>query len=411
MKHIFYLSCLLSVIFPLSFGSLFAEVATLVPKGTFYQCLYLTGTIYFESAFHYLIFDGFLFLVLHFSFALLAKLFFQGLSIDEEKVFFLVKKDWVTSLRYKSPDQKKKNLSEMKMSYLLFRITLIGEILDADLAEFAVWSLVTLVLVFLKALALICISRSKVMPGWELEYHSPPYSKLLLCMLVLLATGVLSMATSWTAIHVALHMTGWKPLFLLLLFDSIAILGDVLHGLSLIVIHFCAVRCKLLARDKFTYKHYMQYLREKKGLKLKSFLKIFIVGFAYSDIWIYYSDLFWNVLLNMWYLGYYCIVWNIHGISLSVIDFLLVLKIRSCVKAIHDSFSNFFAFRAVIHRINNQFQDATSDELRDDICGICRDPMDSAKKLPCKHIFHLFRYMLRLTFIRTYTYMHMYMHV
>ncbi|ETO18493.1 hypothetical protein RFI_18772 [Reticulomyxa filosa] len=54
VEFVFYVSCLLYLVFPLSFGFMFAEVASLAPEATFYQCLYLTGTMYFESTFNYL---------------------------------------------------------------------------------------------------------------------------------------------------------------------------------------------------------------------------------------------------------------------------------------------------------------------------------------------------------------------
>ncbi|ETO01464.1 hypothetical protein RFI_35976, partial [Reticulomyxa filosa] len=142
------------------------------------------------------------------------------------------------------------SLSEMQMSYVLFRITLLGALLDVDLMEFATWSLMTELMVFLKSLALVCILRSKMVPGVDIEYHNPSYYKMLLYTWVLLFVNVFSFAIITSVIRISLDIAGWKPL-ILLLFDAVAVCGDTFHGLSLITINLGTRNNKKWAKNTF----------------------------------------------------------------------------------------------------------------------------------------------------------------
>jgi len=67
---------------------------------------------------------------------------------------------------------------------------------------------------------------------------------------------------------------------------------------------------------------------------------------------------------------------------------------------IRDLYHSFFSFvnrlndmikyRRATANMNERYPDATVEELdaTDRVCIICREEMDSGKKLPCGHIFH-----------------------
>ena len=67
----------------------------------------------------------------------------------------------------------------------------------------------------------------------------------------------------------------------------------------------------------------------------------------------------------------------------------LIRSVYLSWRAVHRAISNFFEYKAAIRRLQ-LFPDATPDELRDQICPMCRDQMLSAKKIPgCGHLVHL----------------------
>ena len=47
-------------------------------------------------------------------------------------------------------------------------------------------------------------------------------------------------------------------------------------------------------------------------------------------------------------------------------------------------------YRKLAHDMKNRYEDVPSEELEalDDVCAVCHDKMDTAKRLPCSHIFH-----------------------
>ena len=78
--------CLTLVFFVSSVGSLLSEVVALVPKASFYQCLYLTLTTYLDSVINYFVIDACVFSTLYLVFAMCRKFVFKQLTNDEEKV-------------------------------------------------------------------------------------------------------------------------------------------------------------------------------------------------------------------------------------------------------------------------------------------------------------------------------------
>lgn len=53
--------------------------------------------------------------------------------------------------------------------------------------------------------------------------------------------------------------------------------------------------------------------------------------------------------------------------------------------------ANYYSYRRALSELNNRFPNATPEEIQnsDNRCVICREDMESGKKLPCGHIFHL----------------------
>jgi autocrine motility factor receptor len=47
-------------------------------------------------------------------------------------------------------------------------------------------------------------------------------------------------------------------------------------------------------------------------------------------------------------------------------------------------------YRKLAQNMKDRYLDVPAEELEalDDVCAVCHDRMESAKKLPCGHIFH-----------------------
>lgn len=89
-------------------------------------------------------------------------------------------------------------------------------------------------------------------------------------------------------------------------------------------------------------------------------------------------------------LVHYLHVWSFYGLSVTIIDLFLFLHLRSSFVVLVDRISKYHHYRRASVEINSRYADATAAELQhaDDFCAICRESMDSAKKLPCGHLFH-----------------------
>lgn len=87
---------------------------------------------------------------------------------------------------------------------------------------------------------------------------------------------------------------------------------------------------------------------------------------------------------------HYIHVWSFYGLSVTFVDLVLFLHLRSAALTFFDRCSKYFHYRRATAEINNRYPDATPEELRDadDTCAICREPLEQAKKLACNHFFH-----------------------
>ena len=106
---------------------------------------------------------------------------------------------------------------------------------------------------------------------------------------------------------------------------------------------------------------------------------------------LYHSEFGAEVLIHGLTLAHYCHVWYLHGLSFQVVDSIILLNIRSLVGALYKRFRTFAAFQCATSNLKRAFPDATKEQLEKygDVCAICKEPMGSAKVLPCGHIFHL----------------------
>lgn len=105
---------------------------------------------------------------------------------------------------------------------------------------------------------------------------------------------------------------------------------------------------------------------------------------------LYYNDMFCEVVVQMITIAHLTHIWTHFGLSFSLLDLFLFLQVRHLAVGLYRNLKSVRQYARAIAEINTRFPDATPQELQqlDDVCSICRDTMEQAKRLPCGHLFH-----------------------
>eukprot|EP01135_Chromosphaera_perkinsii_P005636 Nk52_evm7s356 gene=Nk52_evmTU7s356 len=104
----------------------------------------------------------------------------------------------------------------------------------------------------------------------------------------------------------------------------------------------------------------------------------------------YYTEFITDTLIHLATLGHYVHIFKLHGVQFTLIDCVLMLNMRSTFNSLRKKIEKFRNYRVATQNLQSNYPDASSEELQayDDDCAICRERMDNAKVLPCKHLFH-----------------------
>ncbi|GLT68518.1 hypothetical protein SLA2020_407400 [Shorea laevis] len=171
-----------------------------------------------------------------------------------------------------------------------------------------------------------------------------------------------------------------SSMFLLLFFEPFSIAFETLqailvHGFQLLDVwlHHSAGSSANCQRFKFFDTSAAGSLSEWKGVLIRN------LGFSL------------DMATLLMALGHYVHIWWLHGMAFHLVDAVLFLNIRALLSAIWKRVKGFIKLRKALGALHAALPDATTEELQayDDECAICREPMAKAKKLLCKHLFHL----------------------
>jgi autocrine motility factor receptor len=105
----------------------------------------------------------------------------------------------------------------------------------------------------------------------------------------------------------------------------------------------------------------------------------------------YYTDLFSKSIILMVSLIYYATILHLHGVSLNIFfDILIIIRLVVIVVSLRTKFIAYQNYRQLSNQIATMYKPLGPQEIEqyNDSCAICRDPMTSALRLPCGHIFH-----------------------
>nr|XP_039271813.1 E3 ubiquitin-protein ligase AMFR-like [Styela clava] len=115
-----------------------------------------------------------------------------------------------------------------------------------------------------------------------------------------------------------------------------------------------------------------------------------------EDLWeqkatiVYHTDLFMELLsLTVNFIHHLHMLFS-GNIWLSMASLVICMQLRYIFSEIQKRIRRHKNYCRVVANMEAKFAQATSEELREneDSCAICWDIMDSARKLPCGHLFH-----------------------
>jgi len=108
--------------------------------------------------------------------------------------------------------------------------------------------------------------------------------------------------------------------------------------------------------------------------------------FGHLDAYIYTSDFLVSSAIEFVSLAHFLHVWTWNGISFTLVDIFLFMHTRSVLLSLYH---RLIAYHTYSMGIDIIFADATEHDLgTTEMCVICHDPLSSAKKLHCGHMFH-----------------------
>ncbi|KAF7824853.1 E3 ubiquitin protein ligase RIN2 [Senna tora] len=267
-----------------------------------------------------------------------------------------------------------RKLVEHLINYVIYKGMFLPLIVPSTIYQAGLWSSWMIVLCSLKmfqALARDRLERLNASPSARPWTYGRVYSALLLVFLV---------DVFWIRLCLVIYKTYRSSMLLLLFYEPFSIAFETLqallvHGFQFLDIwlHHSACNNTDSRRSKLFDTLAAGSLMEWKGSLIRN------LGFLL------------DMGTSLMSLGHYLHIWWLHGMAFHLVDAVLFLNIRALLSAIVSRIKSFIRLRKALGALHAALPDATSEELQayDDECAICREPMAKAKKLKCKHLFHL----------------------
>ena len=246
-------------------------------------------------------------------------------------------------------DNERKACRENLFNFLVFRSVFIAAVVPLDVRELCVW---TSFFAIIAALRLLCIiarerfSTVTILPSATTD----TFVRLLLLIGGILVIDLLLACVVWWLVRA----DGLSVASLLLFENGVVLLG-CLKVSGKYCIHLLSLRRDSAWEERTAY--------------------------------LYYCEFVFECVTQLLTMLHYLHVWALYGLSVTIIDLFLFLHLRSSFVVLVDRISKYHHYRRASVEINSRYADATPQELQqaDDSCAICREPMDSAKKLPSAH--------------------------
>jgi E3 ubiquitin-protein ligase synoviolin len=110
-------------------------------------------------------------------------------------------------------------------------------------------------------------------------------------------------------------------------------------------------------------------------------------GLQFKGLYFMILDLIYDGLRFCTYVGFFCIVFVYYGLPIHIVRDVYMAFISFFMRL-----TSFVRYMKLTRNLDARLEDATAEDLaahEDGGCLICREGMDSGKKLACGHVFHL----------------------
>lgn len=102
-----------------------------------------------------------------------------------------------------------------------------------------------------------------------------------------------------------------------------------------------------------------------------------------KDTYLFYLDIITDISQSIVYIIFFFVIYYHYGLPIH-----LIRDIFTTVQSIMKRITDFYNYRRLSSNLENKIPDATPEEFHDKECVICWSKLESAKKLPCGHLFH-----------------------
>eukprot|EP01103_Thecamoeba_quadrilineata_P000676 TRINITY_DN1058_c0_g1_i2.p1 TRINITY_DN1058_c0_g1~~TRINITY_DN1058_c0_g1_i2.p1 ORF type:complete len:622 (-),score=89.93 TRINITY_DN1058_c0_g1_i2:133-1977(-) len=249
---------------------------------------------------------------------------------------------------------EEKNIRERIISYGFMKLFLVP-FLEPDIKEIVLWVSWFFMIGILHIFSLLCRNRFEYLitffPNTRLSTH--------IRILVLLSI-ILVIDFFWIYFSISLfYSTAGTSVILLLTFECFTLFLDTTQTVIKYGIYFIDNLYEGSWENRGTYIFYTEIMTDSLGL------------------------------LTM--LGHYIQILYMSGFSITFIDLIMCYNIRKIFNNLRHKITVFRNYLTLAADLNTKFPSVTPEELEqlNDDCAICRQPMTTAKKLPCGHIFHM----------------------
>mmetsp|Transcript_5562 Transcript_5562/g.10233 ORF Transcript_5562/g.10233 Transcript_5562/m.10233 type:complete len:322 (-) Transcript_5562:280-1245(-) len=234
------------------------------------------------------------------------------------------------------------------LNYLLFKVVFMGAILNADVHEVLVWTTWFGCMCFLRTFVLI--SKQRQTQVFDLDFDGRGLLHILIVTSVILLNFLMGAACWYTFWDVG------QSIVLLLLFENIVIFIDALQVLANLWVQ---VRVSI---------------HTQANNPMESQPSLYDDTHVPAAVLTHYIDFFGDCLTQIVTLAHFIHVWNLYGVSFTLIDLFLFMNMRSVFVNLSKKLSFFLEYRTAMTRINCSFPSASPAELEKKL-QMCHMPL------------------------------------
>lgn len=250
-------------------------------------------------------------------------------------------------------DSESRKIYDRLLQYILFKIVFVGAVIEPAFKDLIVWTIWFSILAFMRIFSLLTRDRFE-----HITTFNPNASRLIHGKLITLLISILLADAGWFCFCITVFSKTGSSMLLLLTFECFTLFLDTIQTLIKYIIHLIDISRQGVWEPRGTY--------------------------------IYYTEFVTDILVLFTTLCHYLHILFIHGISLNLIDAVLFLHMRMVYNNLKEKIAAYRNYRRLAQDMKDRYPEVSTEELQalDDICPICHEKLERAKKLPCGHIFH-----------------------